>query len=414
MASSAGPGVGVAYARFSTDRQSSVEDQHRLNQTLAQEWGVRLLAHFSDEAQSRSLSERRGLTGLLEFVREHREVGFIVVNELERITGDLRQRVVLSDICQELDVAILTEDGKVDPFDEEHQQGADERAVGASAEVRKVRKRTRRSMKAKVVAGTVMMRPAFGTRMKPVLGPDGQPVPRGMRVVVNGKVLRSGVLEVDEGELPWLRRMFEWVADEQCSLDEVARRLTAAGVPTKTGGTSWSRSTVRGILTNPLYRGEYVWGRQKTVHTAKGKWLVERREDDPERLKLDSPLGALVSVAMWHRANEVISGRSGVRVHQRRRVNAARPFDGLVFCGRCGHKMYGRADEKRRKDGSRPDTWRYYCIATRPGYGPVAGYGPPCRRSNAVSEKKIIDELAKLAADPTQPPSSSRTSRRSL
>ena len=395
--------LGVSYARFSTDRQSSVPDQHRVNEGLAAEHGVRLLKHFSDEAQSRSLSERRELNALLEFLREHREVRYIVVNELERITGDLRQRVVLADICQELDVAILTEDGAVNPFDEEHQQEADEKAVGASAEVRKGRKRTRRSMKAKVAAGTVMMRPAFGTRMKPVLGPNGEPVPPGIQLVVRGKPLRSGVLEIEEGELPWLLQMFEWVADEQCSLDEVARRLTAAGVPTKTGAAAWSRSSVRGILTNPFYRGEYVWGRQKTVHTAKGKRFVERPQDDPERLVLDSPLGALVPVERWHRANDVMAARAGVRVHERRRVNPARPFDGMVFCGRCGHKMYGRADEKPRKDGSRPDTWRYYCIATRPGYGQVEGFGPPCKRSNAVSEKKIIDELALLAADPAQP-----------
>ncbi len=259
-------------------------------------------------------------------------------------------------------------------------------------------------MKAKVAAGTVMMWPAFGTRMKPVVGPNGEPVPRGTQLVVNGKPLRSGELDIDEAELPWVLQMFEWVADEQCSLDEVARRLTAAGVPTKTGAAAWSRSTVRGILTNSFYRGEYVWGRQKTIHTAKGKRLVERTQDDPERLVLDSPLGALVPVETWHHANEVMSARSGGRVHERRRVNPVRPFDGMVFCGRCGHKMYGRADEKPRKDGSRPDTWRYYCIGTRPGYVQVEGFGPPCKRSNAVSEKKIIDDLAKLAADPAQPP----------
>lgn len=398
------PLLGVAYARFSTDRQSSVEDQHRTNDGIAAAHGIRLLERFSDEAVSRTLSERRGLSALLQYLQEHREARYIVVNELERITGDLRQRVALSDICQELEVTILIEDGAVDPFDDEQQQVADKAAVDASAEVRKVRKRTRRSMKAKVTAGSVMMRPAFGTRMKPVVGPDGQIVPAGMRLEVNGKVVRSGVLEVHEDELPWLQEMFRWVADEQCSLDEVARRLTAAGVLTKSGRSAWSRSSVRGILTNPFYRGEYVWGRQKTVHTGRGKRLEDRPVGDPDRLVLDSPLGALVPVETWHRANEVMAARAGGRVHERRRVNPPRPFDGLVFCGRCGHKMYGRADEKPRKDGSRPDTWRYYCIATRPGYGPIEGFGPPCTRSNAVSEKKIIDELAKLAADPEQPP----------
>ncbi len=92
-----GAALGVSYARFSTDRQSSVQDQHRVNESLASGHGVRLLKTFSDEAQARSLSERCGPNDLLEFLREHDEVRYIVVNELERITGDLRQRVVLAD-----------------------------------------------------------------------------------------------------------------------------------------------------------------------------------------------------------------------------------------------------------------------------------------------------------------------------
>lgn len=64
-------------------------------------------------------------------------------------------------------------------------------------------------MKAKVAAGTVMMRPAFGTRVKPVIGPNGDPVPSGTQLVVNGKPLRSGELQIDEAERPWaLKRLF--------------------------------------------------------------------------------------------------------------------------------------------------------------------------------------------------------------
>jgi DNA invertase Pin-like site-specific DNA recombinase len=133
------PALGVAYARFSTSQQSSVEDQHRVNERLAAAAGVRLVRRFQDEALSRSLAEREGVRALIDFVRDHREVQYIVVNKLERITGDLRQRVALADLRQELDLTLMREDGLIEPFDETHQQGADESAVGASAEVRKLR-----------------------------------------------------------------------------------------------------------------------------------------------------------------------------------------------------------------------------------------------------------------------------------
>lgn len=78
---------------------------------------------------------------------------------------------------------------------------------------------------------------------------------------------------------------------------------------------------------------------------------------------MTSPLGALVDPDLWQRANDVLRSRAGSRPHTKRRANPARAFDGMVFCARCGHKMYGRSDAKPRKDGTKPDVWRYYCIA---------------------------------------------------
>lgn len=58
-----------------------------MNEALAAAHGLRLLKQFSDEAQSSSLSERPGLLELFEFLREHDEVRYIVVDELERNHG---------------------------------------------------------------------------------------------------------------------------------------------------------------------------------------------------------------------------------------------------------------------------------------------------------------------------------------
>ncbi|GAC1611234.1 MAG: hypothetical protein NVS3B26_22770 [Mycobacteriales bacterium] len=62
--------------------------------------------------------------------------------------------------------------------------------------------------------------------------------------------------------------------------------------------------------------------------------------------------------------------------------------------------MYGRNDAKPRRDGTRLDTWRYVCIAVRPGYGQVEGFGPPCKKYNGGSEKRLIDMLEELATAP--------------
>ena len=390
--------LGIDYARFSLQKQASIPEQQEINADVAAEHGVRLVARFDDPAVSRSLADREGLLEAFAYLEAHRDVRYIIVNELERLTAGVSQRARVVELCKRLEITILTEDmGAIDPFDEEKMHEADQRAVAGQGEVLKIRRRTRRSLKAKVRSGTVAMRPAFGTRMKPVTGPDGQELPKGTRLVDGqGKKVSSGVLEVEPDELPWLIKMFNW-AGEGVADEQIAARLTAAGVTTKNGRSAWRGTTVAGILSNPLYKGEMTWGRQKTVREADGHVrMVERDVDDPERLTFPSPLGPLVDPVLFERVQAMRARRAGGRTMSRRRYGT-QLFDGWVYCGRCGHKMYGRNDAAGARDAHRGVIkWRYWCNSKRQGYVPLQGYGEVCQTSNSMHEKKILAALATL------------------
>jgi hypothetical protein len=270
---------------------------------------------------------------------------------------------------------------------------ADERAHAASGEVLKVRRRVRRTLRQKVLAGTVAMRPAYGTRMKPLVAPDGTVLPSGVRYLnPQGRLVGSGMLEIHPEELPWVLRMYEWAADGK-SFDWIARTLTAAGVPTKTGNNSWGQNTVRGILQNPLYKGEMRWGHQATLRDSEGhKYLEVRPPSDPGRLEFASPLGVLVAPDLWEKANRPRAARQR---EPRKPKHPRRVFDHMVFCARCGRKMYPNNTSRPRKDGTKPDIWNYVC-STRPGALAVPGYGPPCRHVNLLSEKHLLMALAEI------------------
>lgn len=388
--------LALSYARYSTDRQGSIPEQEAVNAEVAAEAGVRLVAWFSDAAVSRSLADREGLQAAFAYLEEHREVRFVVVNELERLTAGVAQRAKVVELCKRLGVTIVTEDlGAIDPFDDEAMFEADQRAVAGHGEVLKVRRRTRRALKAKVRSGVVQMRPPFGVRMKPVLA-DGQPLPAGTRLVdAGGKKVSSGQVEVEPEELPWLRKMFTW-ADEGVSDEQIAARLTEAGVQTKNGRAAWRATSVAGILTNPFYKGEMVWGRHKTVRDADGrKRMVERAPDDPERITLPSPLGALVDPVLFERVQTKRAAKVGRRGS--RRTYGTQLLDDFVYCGRCGHKMYGRNDAGGARDAHRDTViWRYYCYSNRPGYTPLPGYRGVCSDNHSMRAKKILAALATL------------------
>jgi len=378
--------LGVGYTRYSTEEQGSTFEQRAINKGIAADHGITLQETFTDEGVSRTLADRPGLTEVFHYLEANREVRYLVVNELERITAGVGQRQRITALCKRLGITLVTEDvGLIDPHDEEAMYDADVRAVNAKGEVLKVRRRTRRNLRAKVLSGsTVAMRPAYGVRMKPLVV-DGVKLPSGMPAFVGGRKVRSGELELHPDEYPRLVRIFNW-ADEGVASDEIARRLTELGVPTKSGKAAWRANTVNGILDNPFYKGELVWGRQQVRRDENGKpYLEVRTEDDPGRVLRESPLGAIVDADLWDRVNARRLARRGLRQMKKRTV-PENALDGAVFCGRCGHRMYARVDNPGRYKNVRI---RFYCPGTRPGMVAKDGFDQ-CRKVNTMLADRIV------------------------
>lgn len=356
---------------------------------IASDHGVLMLETFTDEGVSRTLADRPGLRELFDYLEAHREVRFLVVNELERITAGVGQRQQITSLCKRLGITLVTEDvGLIDPHDEDAMYDADVRAVNAKGEVLKVRRRTRRNLRAKVVAGsTVAMRPPYGVRMKPLVV-EGVELPSGMPAFVNGRKVRSGVPELHPDEHPWLLQIFSW-ADEGVSVEEIALRLTREGVPTKTGKTAWPPNSIAGILDNPFYKGELTWGRQQVLRDENGKPYLEKRdENDPGRVTRESPLGAIIEPVLWDRVNSRRLAARGQK-NRNKRATPENVLDGIVFCGRCGHRMYTRIDNPRSHKTVRI---RFYCPGKRPGMVPRAGFSP-CEKVNTILADNIIQGI---------------------
>ena len=96
----------------------------------------------------------------------------------------------------------------------------------------------------------------------------------------------GGILEVDEIGAAVVRRIFEEAGRHGVGPSRIVRELNQDGIPAPQGGT-WSRVTVRRILTNPVYAGE-----QHGVRKAHAK---------------------IVSRQLWNAANEALQARSRPR-----------------------------------------------------------------------------------------------------
>ncbi len=173
--------------------------------------------------------------------------------------------------------------------------------------------------------------------------------------------------QVVAGEARVVRKIFEWVGQERCSIGEVCRRLQRDGVPTRTGKSAWDRSVIWSYLRNPAYKGTAGFGRDspgasqaESAAPQRGRPEQPRRPvsrvdtSSEEQILIDVP--GLVSEELFRTVQAQLEEN-----RQRRRERArggSYLLQGLVVCKRCGYGCYGKPVSRASAKGKVP--YAYY------------------------------------------------------
>ena len=181
----------------------------------------------------------------------------------------------------------------------------------------------------------------------------------------------EALFEVDAVQAEVVREIFRRYTEQQQSLGEIARWLTAQAIPTRHGKPVWDRSTVWAMVRNPAYRGQAAFGRTRLNGLAKKTMRPTRmrgeryskhpsRTDRPPEEWTLIPVPALISDEQFELAQ--IRLADGKRFSPR---NTKRPtlLQGLLVCGQCGYAV--TRTSARRKNGR---TIYYRCTGTESGY----------------------------------------------
>lgn len=165
----------------------------------------------------------------------------------------------------------------------------------------------------------------------------------------------SRTFSVVEQEAKVIRRMAELYEQYQ-SLLYVAKYMNEAGITTKTGK-QWTPTTVRTMLTNPWYIGNYVYN----VHSD-GKGTEKRSED--EWITVEDHHPAILDERLFYRIKFLLTRnkRGGVPASQTYVRKNIHIFGGLLRCAKCGSNMIANQD-RRRANGIRPSI--YACGSRR-------------------------------------------------
>jgi DNA invertase Pin-like site-specific DNA recombinase len=275
------------YARFSTDKQASIDDQLRVCRSIAEQHGLDVVATFEDAAISGGTSQRPGYQALLAAARRH-DVDVIVAEDASRLWRNMAEQSPRLAELRDLGVHVITAD--LDTRQEASEWMGAILGTAASAYRSEIARRTRRGLEGRALKAMPTGGKAYGYETV-----DGK------RVVV-------------PEQATIIREIFQRFANGE-SAQALAVALNARGVTSP--GVAWNRSTRRrggwhpsaiagdrkrgvGIVNSDLYRGLVVWNRCRWVRLASDS-KKRRVVLNPESAWVKRPDESLriVSDALW-------------------------------------------------------------------------------------------------------------------
>ncbi|THF88493.1 recombinase family protein [Deinococcus sp. KSM4-11] len=327
-----------------SDRYGLATQEHE-SRTYAARAGLRVARVYVDVI-SGTQDDR---TAFQELLRDAHGYSVAILGVQDRLARDVALSYAMLGALQAAGLRVHSAaEGPLDLEDDTHALGFGIRAVIADQERRRIKARMYGGKLAKVRDRGLPVAPirAYGWR-------DGAPDPE------------------TSGRVAWI---FEQL--ETRGLNAVMQELEARGVPSPTGRPRWTRTAILKMIRNPLYRGEYGYGR-------KG-----------ERLTL--PVQALVTPEQWQRSNAALSGR----YKQQRRAGTLThlyELQGVTRCGECGSAMSGHSPTPRGGDELRRRRY-YHCRGTLQVQGARCDH----RTYYPVSDlhQVVAEGLASLIQDP--------------
>jgi site-specific DNA recombinase len=325
------------YARVSTPRQQqqqTIEQQlTRLREYVASqpEWHVAEEHIYRDDGYRGAKLNRPGLDRL----RDRAAMAAferVLITAPDRLARNFVHQLLLVDEltqrgCQ---VEFLERPMSDDPHDQLLLQ-----IRGAVAEYERtlITERMRRGRQAKLRSGQLLpwTRPPYGYLVDPNRPRD----PNGVRV--------------DPVQATVITQMFAWYTDPRSpvSLYEVAKRLSAAKIPTPTGKPRWNVASVRGILRSPSYTGIAYSGRtcpaparrRKSALQPVGSGASVQPTPPEEWIAVSVP--AIVSQETFTAAQRRLE--RNVQMARRNNTTTEYLLRGLVSCGQCLLTCAGRS-----------------------------------------------------------------------
>ena len=205
----------------------------------------------------------------------------------------------------------------------------------------------------------------------------------------------DGKPEIDPEQAVTVRRIFfEYLAGK--SLLDIAKGLTADGIPTARGTVKWASNRILSILTNEKYKGDALL--QKTYVADCISKKSKKNNGELPMYYIENNHPAIIERAVFDRVQEEVARRNSKRkVKQKRtktelgKYSSKYALSELLYCGNCG-TPYRRCTWS--KNGKKKIVWR--CIS-RLDYGTKY-----CKESPTIEESMLHNAISEAITKKAQ------------
>ena len=184
-------------------------------------------------------------------------------------------------------------------------------------------------------------------------------------------------LSINENEAMAIRQIFQWYTEEGNGGSKIANMLNERGIKTKRGN-NWSQNSVCRILTNEIYTGKIINGKEEIADFLTGQ---RKEKDESEWLVTLRPELRIIEDEVFDKAQDILKGRhDSFKITHERQSNKYL-FSTLIKCKECGWSF-------RRTVRQYKNTYVRWVCSGHNGKG-----ADSCPNAVTVDEEELIQAL---------------------
>ncbi len=190
-------------------------------------------------------------------------------------------------------------------------------------------------------------------------------------------------LTINEEEAKVVCQIYKWYTEEGYGAAKIANMLNKKGLKTKRN-CNWSQNAICRILTNEIYTGKIINGKQEVSDFLTGQ---RKDKDETEWFVVERPEIRIIDDETFERAQEILRGRHDAFNITHERQSNKHLFSTLIKCKECGWSF-------RRSVRTYKNTYVRWVCSGRNGRG-----ADSCPNKTTVDEDELIEVLQEYFSD---------------